>query len=208
MVSDKCIFIQPLKKASVNGRRTFLLDVDKTVEQRQILSGNLSDWMVVELINVPPSLHTCKLGMKHPSTNGCFFMVKPGTEALLMPVFAATRAYHNMNVKQMKHVRSITGLAKPKKAPIGDAAWARYLMTQKLPDWSNERIDKAIALWRGSTKRQPVVEVYVLLVRVASGLPLLEALALNTSLQSVFLYAYEAYMECVDPFFALHSAAN
>ena len=161
-VSSKCIIVQPVEKKVVNSHRTFVIDLAQEFKQLEVVDS-LNTWMVLEIINVPPSVSKAQLGgVHHPDTRGCFFKQKPGTRGLTLPEFAATRAFHNLNVQQMQWFAKLI-CVRPRERTLGETAWARVLMQYYYPEWTSEKLDETIREWRGERKRKQAVEVCVFL---------------------------------------------
>ena len=89
-----------------------------------------------------------------------------GCPALEINEFAGSRAFKNLNIKYMGLYAQHRKIQLPKPKPMGEYAWARFLMTHVLADWTSNDIDIAIERWRGVQQKRGVVQAYAFCVEV------------------------------------------
>ena len=165
LASQSGLITWPVVKRTFQGVRTFTLVEDGAFEQIAIDSARLDECMAQLVDWVPAACLDARLGVNHDLLGGAL-VEKENSPAAFIKEYASTVAFKNLNIKYMAAFALHCELTLPRPKPVGEFAWAKFLMQQFLPSWAENDIDLCIEKYRGKQVKRSVVEAYAFCVEV------------------------------------------
>ena len=171
MATPKGVTLWPVTKEVVNKVRTFRPQPNGAYVQHNIDPAKLEYYFITPIKNVPPcAVRHALSGNESKCNSGCILVeTTPAVdlESRKLVTFAASHAFHALNLSQLKMYHKLRELPASPKRLVGEHQWAKYLMMLELPHWPEKLVDETLETWRGLQKpTKPLVEVIMFLYRL------------------------------------------